>query len=281
MPRPDHVPGDPDLLEGFIAACLEAGDAILEIYARPAFEASSKDDGSPVTEADTRAETIILRALALLAPGLPVVAEEAAAAGLVPETAHDFILVDPLDGTREFVNRNGDFTVNIALIRNGAPVLGVVYAPALGLIYSGLVGTGARRADVARGAATGWVPIQAGSPAPNGLRVVASRSHMSDETRRYLEAFDVTELVPTGSSLKFCRVAEGEADLYPRMGRTMEWDTAAGDAVLRAAGGQVQTLDGGRLTYGKRHQPSEADFANPWFVAVGAFELSTARRTGA
>ncbi|MGI4744569.1 MAG: 3'(2'),5'-bisphosphate nucleotidase CysQ [Janthinobacterium lividum] len=279
MPRPDHVPGDPDLLEGFIVAALEAGGAILEIYRRPAFEKSSKDDGSPVTEADTRAEAIIHRALTLLAPGLPVVAEEAAAAGLVPETAHDFILVDPLDGTREFVNRNGDFTVNIALIRNGVPVLGVVYAPALGVLYSGLVGTGARRADIVAGAPTGWVPIEARLSTPGGLRVVASRSHMSDETRRYLEAFDVMELVSIGSSLKFCKVAEGEADLYPRMGRTMEWDTAAGDAVLRAAGGQVQTLDGNRLAYGKRRQSDDADFANPWFVAIGAFDLPTARRT--
>ena len=278
MPRPDHVPGDPDLLEGFIAAALEAGDAILQIYERPTFATSSKDDGSPVTEADTRAEAIILRALALLAPGLPVVAEEAAAAGLVPETAHDFILVDPLDGTREFVNRNGDFTVNIALIRNRVPVLGVVYAPALGVMYSGLVGTGARRTKVVGGAPIGWMPIEARSSTSSALRVVASRSHMSDETRRYLEAFDVMELVAIGSSLKFCKVAEGEADLYPRMGRTMEWDTAAGDAVLRAAGGQVQTLDGNRLDYGKRHQSDDADFANPWFVAVGAFDLPAARR---
>lgn len=280
MPRPDPMQGDQDLLDGFVAASLEAGGAILEIYARPGFETASKDDGSPVTEADTRAEAIILGALALLAPGLPVVAEEAAAAGQVPKTAQDFILVDPLDGTREFVNRNGDFTVNIALIRSGVPVLGVVYAPALGVIYSGLVGTGARRAAVVAGALTGWLPIEARSPGPGGLRVVASRSHMSDETRRYLEAFTVLELVPTGSSLKFCRVAEGGADLYPRMGRTMEWDTVAGDAVLRAAGGQVQTLDGHPLAYDKRRQSGDADFANPWFVATGAFDLSTVRRTG-
>ncbi|WP_171833391.1 3'(2'),5'-bisphosphate nucleotidase CysQ [Lichenicola cladoniae] len=280
MPRPDDVPGDADLLDGFVAAALEAGGAILEIYRRPSFETNSKDDGSPVTEADTRAEAIIHRALALLAPGLAVVAEEAASAGLVPETAHDFILVDPLDGTREFVSRNGDFTVNIGLIRNGVAVLGVVYAPALGLVYSGQIGTGARRAQVAGGLPAGWTPIEAGTPGTGGLRVVGSRSHMSDETRRYLEAFEVADLVPVGSSLKFCKVAEGGADLYPRMGRTMEWDTAAGDAVLRAAGGQVLTLDGARLGYGKRRQPGDADFANPWFVATGAFDMSTVRRTG-
>ncbi|NPD65922.1 3'(2'),5'-bisphosphate nucleotidase CysQ [Lichenicola cladoniae] len=268
------------MLDGFVAAALEAGGAILEIYRRPSFETNSKDDGSPVTEADTRAEAIIHRALALLAPGLAVVAEEAASAGLVPETAHDFILVDPLDGTREFVSRNGDFTVNIGLIRNGVAVLGVVYAPALGLVYSGQIGTGARRAQVAGGLPAGWTPIEAGTPGTGGLRVVGSRSHMSDETRRYLEAFEVADLVPVGSSLKFCKVAEGGADLYPRMGRTMEWDTAAGDAVLRAAGGQVLTLDGARLGYGKRRQPGDADFANPWFVATGAFDMSTVRRTG-
>ena len=271
---------DRALLDGFVAMALQAGAAILAIYRGDGFEVSSKGDGSPVTEADRVGEAIILAALDRLAPHLPVVAEEAVAAGVVPVTADAFILVDALDGTREFVERRPEFTVNIALIRSGCPVAGVVIAPALGVLYAGVHGGGAWRAGVADGVAADWTAISArpaGSASHAGLRVVASRSHMSDATRNYLRQFDVAELVSGGSSLKFCKVAAGEADLYPRLGRTMEWDTAAGDAVLRAAGGQVSTLDRRPLTYGKRRQKDDADFANPWFVAHGAFDLEARR----
>ena len=272
------------LVDGFKAAALEAGAAILEVYRRPDFAASQKGDGSPVTEADLAAEAIILRVLKACAPGVPVIAEESVARGEAPAIGERFILVDPLDGTREFVGRNGDFTVNIALIEQGRPVCGVVYAPATGVIYAGAQGPGAeawgaRRAEVdAQGAPGPWRSISAATAPKGGLRVVASRSHMSPETRDYIERYRVEELVSVGSSLKFCHLAEGLADLYPRLGRTIEWDTAAGDAVLRAAGGRVDTLDGAPLAYGKRGQPHDADFANPWFVATGAFDPETFRR---
>ena len=273
--------GDRTLLDGFVAMALEAGAAILDIYRQQTLQAASKRDGSPVTQADRVGEAIILAALDRLLPGLPVVAEEAVSAGVVPATADEFILVDALDGTREFIDGRAEFTINIALIRRGYPAAGVVYAPALGMLYAGIETGGAWRADVADGAASGWTRVSAagldGDDARAALRVVASRSHMSDETRDYLRQFEVAGLVPGGSSLKFCRVAAGEADLYPRLGRTMEWDTAAGDAVLRAAGGRVSTLDGLALRYGKRCQSADADFANPWFVAHGAFDLDACR----
>ena len=279
--HPADVDGDDlALLDGFVTMALQAGAAILEIYNGEAVASLVKRDGSPVTAADRVGEAIILAALDRLAPGLPVVAEEAVAAGTVPLTSGDFILVDALDGTREFVARREDFTVNIALVRDRCPVLGVVFAPALGALYAGLPGGGAWRGDIVDGAAAAWMPISAArreGGAAAGLRVVASRSHMSDATRDYVRRFDVAALVSAGSSLKFCRVATGEADLYPRLGRTMEWDTAAGDAVLRAAGGTVVTLGGLPLTYGKRRQPDDADFANPWFVAHGAFDLAACR----
>jgi 3'(2'), 5'-bisphosphate nucleotidase len=260
------------MLNDLVNAAVEAGAAILEIYAREDFGTRSKDDGSPVTEADAKAEAIILARLAVIAPGVPVVAEEAASEGQIPATAERFFLVDPLDGTKEFLNRNGDFTVNIALIENGVPVAGVVYAPAHGEIYAGEVGKGARRAEVVDGVVGAWRSTAVRETPDCGLDVVASRSHLSDETREFIAKFKVADLVSAGSSLKFCRVAAGAADLYPRLGRTMEWDTAAGDAVLRAAGGSVRTLDGQPLAYGKRQQADDVDFANPWFVASGPFD---------
>ncbi len=222
----------------------------------------TKGDGSPVTVADEQAEKLILEGLARIAPDIPVVAEESVAAGRFPPASDRFFLVDPLDGTKEFLDRNGDFTVNIALIEQGRPILGIVHLPATGVTFAGEVGKGASRDGTA---------IHVGTP-DGPLKVLASRSHMSDETKVWLEQFDVGELVSAGSSLKFCRVAEGAADLYPRLGRTMEWDTAAADAVLRAAGGRVCTLDGADLVYGKRDQADDSDFANPWFVATGGFD---------
>ncbi|HET6970770.1 MAG TPA: 3'(2'),5'-bisphosphate nucleotidase CysQ [Phenylobacterium sp.] len=260
------------MLNDLVKVALEAGAAILQVYGRDDVAANLKGDGSPVTEADALAEAIILAGLAILAPETPAVAEESVAAGRTPATGGRFFLVDPLDGTKEFLSRNGDFTVNIALIEDGRPILGVVYAPAHGEIYVGQAGAGASRADVVAGAAGGWRPITVRWAPTAGLSIVASRSHMSDETQAFVDRFDVAELVAAGSSLKFCRVAAGEADLYPRLGRTMEWDTAAGDAVLRAAGGAVRTMDGRALVYGKRNQGDDSDFANPWFVASGTLD---------
>lgn len=260
------------MLSDLVVTALEAGAAILRVYASPDFEARTKSDGSPVTEADAQAEAIILAALRRLAPAIPVVAEEEAAAGRIPAIGDRFFLVDPLDGTKEFLSRNGDFTVNIALIENGAPILGVVHTPAHGEVFTGVVGEGAQCARLVDGKLGPWSPIHAATPGAEGLRVMASRSHMTEETSDYIARFRVAELVNAGSSLKFCRLAAGEADLYPRHGRTMEWDTAAGDAVLRAAGGMVRTLDGAPLVYGKRDQGHDADFANPYFIAAGAFD---------
>ncbi|QUD89399.1 3'(2'),5'-bisphosphate nucleotidase CysQ [Phenylobacterium montanum] len=263
------------MLDEIIAAAIAAGEAILEIYRQADFGARVKGDGSPVTEADARAEAIILEALAKAAPGVPVVAEEAVAAGHIPICGQRFFLVDPLDGTKEFLNRNGDFTVNIALIEDGAPVLGVVYTPAHGDVFVGEAGKGARRARYEDGRIGEWRPVTVRQRPAEGLDVVASRSHLSQETKDFIDRFPVAEMVSAGSSLKFCRVAAGEADLYPRLSRTMEWDTAAGDAVLRAAGGRVVTLDGRPLTYGKQDQVEDSAFANPWFVACGPFDPLT------
>ena len=215
---------------------------------------------------------MILADLARIAPDIPVVAEEQVAAGRVPATGRRFFLVDPLDGTKEFISRNGEFTVNIALIEEGCPVLGVVYAPATGVIYAGGEGEGARMAKVEGGKAGAWREISVRDCSGEKLRVLASRSHLTEETKNFVQRFDVADFVSAGSSLKFCKLAAGEADLYPRLGRTMEWDTAAGDAVLRAARGAVLTMDGKPLVYGKRDQADDSDFANPWFVATGRFD---------
>jgi 3'(2'),5'-bisphosphate nucleotidase len=246
------------------AAALEAGSITLGVY-RGQFEVRHKADRSPVTEADEAAEALILARLAEVAPGIPVVAEEAVAAGRVPAIGEEFFLVDPLDGTKEFVSRNGEFTVNIALIRERAPVLGAVYAPVSGTLYLGNVG--AREALRSNGrtlealAAREHIHVR---PIPaEGLTAVVSRSHSTPETEAYLERYHVAQRVSIGSSLKFCLVAAGEADLYPRLGPTNEWDTAAGHAVLDAAGGSVLAPGGVPLRYGK---PS---FRNPSFIASG------------
>ncbi len=247
------------LAAGLTAAAEAAGAEILAIY-RTDFAVRDKADASPVTEADERAERLILEALAELAPDLPVVAEESVAAGRLPDISGGrFYLVDPLDGPREFISRNGEFTVNIALIEAGRPTVGVVHLPALGETYwSPGDGTAWRRRG--GGAAE---RIACRKPDPDGLVVVASRSHRDARTDDYLAQFEVKELVAAGSSLKLCRVAEGAADMYPRLGRTMEWDIAAGHAVLLGAGGTVTTLDGTPLGYGK------AGLDNPHFVARG------------
>ena len=240
------------------ALAVRAGREILGIYAGE-FAVRGKSDSTPVTDADERAEEIILAGLAELEPRYPVVAEEQVSAGRVPEVGEQpFFLVDPLDGTREFVNRNGEFTVNIAMIEDGAPRLGVVHLPALHETYwcDGRGGAWRRRG----GGAPERIRCRA---APEALVVIASRSHRNPRTREFLDHYRVAEIISAGSSLKLCRIAEGRADMYPRLGRTMEWDIAAGHAVLRAAGGSVRTLDGAPLRYGK------AGFDNPHFVARG------------
>ncbi len=243
----------------------DAGKIILKHYAEE-IVARRKDDQSPVTAADEEAEKFIISRLHHLAPGVPVVAEEAVAAGRIPKAGSRFFLVDPLDGTKEFINRNGEFTVNIAEIIDGKPVRGVVYAPAKDRIFFGEAASGAFEIE----AKPGGAPVYADAdriqvrPAPkDGLVAVASRSHRDSKTDEYLKTYPVKDFVTAGSSLKFCLVAVGEADIYPRHGRTMEWDTAAGHAVLAAAGGTMTTLEGEPFHYGK------PGFENPHFVARG------------
>lgn len=246
------------LLDQVIAAARAAGETILEIYATD-FSIRGKADASPVTEADEKAEALILAALARIAPDIPVISEEAAAAGSIPDVGNRFWLVDPLDGTKEFIGRNGEFTVNIALIENRQPVLGVVLAPALNRLFAGGRDLGAFVED-----AGGRRAIRARATPDAGLTVVASRSHGDAEALdAFLTGRKVASLTNAGSSLKLCLIAAGEADLYPRLGRTMEWDIAAGHAVLAAAGGRVTTLDGADLQYGKE------GLDNPHFVASG------------
>jgi 3'(2'), 5'-bisphosphate nucleotidase len=247
------------LKDELVAVARKAGAVILDIYHRD-FETLRKADRSPVTEADTAAEAVILEALARLAPEIPVIAEEQSAKDGVPVSAPSrFFLVDPLDGTKEFIARNGEFTVNIALIESGRPVLGVVYLPATDACYAGLDGKAERRIG-----SGGPEAIVARAAPAEGLTMAISRSHANQgEIERAKERFTIAGTIVAGSSLKFCRIAEGVADLYPRFGNTMEWDTAAGQAVLEAAGGRVETTEGAVLGYGK------AGFRNPHFIAYG------------
>lgn len=259
---------DAHLLDLFERLALEAGKRILEVRARGTV-AETKSDSSPVTEADRAAEAIILSGLRAVLPGMACVAEEEVAAGVVCDTSRNaFILIDPLDGTREFVDGKPDFTVNIALVRDGAPVVGTVYAPVRGEMFSGRPGH-ATMALVGADFSVSERREIAVRDLPDRPTVVASRSHRTPETDAFIESLGEAELCAIGSSLKFGLLARGDADLYPRLGRTMEWDTAAGDAVLRAAGGQTLTLDGQPLLYGKRNQVHDVDFANPWFFASG------------
>jgi 3'(2'), 5'-bisphosphate nucleotidase len=248
------------LIDELAAAAREAGEAILEVVRR-GFEVESKQDTSPVTEADRAAELVILAALARAAPGVPVIAEEEVAAGRIP--AHDdiYFLVDPLDGTKEFIRGGDDYTVNIGLIERGEPKLGVVFAPATGRLHGGCVGEGAWL-DEGQGRVA--IRTRDRSDAPTA---VASKSHLNQATIDYLEAaVGRCDYVSVGSSLKFCIVAEGRADIYPRAAPTSEWDTAAGHAVLLAAGGLVDGPDGEALRYGKRA------FLNRAFVATSGWK---------
>jgi len=254
-----------DLLQSLLYTAQRAGGSIMAVYATD-FGVREKLDASPVTVADEAAEKIILADLAVIAPGVPVIAEESVAAGRVPAIAERFFLVDPLDGTREFVAHRDEFTVNIALIENGEPILGVVFAPARRELYWGDVRAG--KAGHIDADPDGTMPAMGGAisarraPA-DGLTAVASRSHRTPETDAFLANYPVVEFRSIGSSLKFCLVATGEADIYPRIGTTMEWDTAAGHAVLKAAGGRVTGLVGEPFRYGK------PGFKNGNFLARG------------
>jgi len=246
------------LLEQVRPIAEEAGHATLQFYGQT--ESTAKADGSPVTAADQAAEDIILPQLRSLTPDIPVVSEEEASKGLTPAvTGGRFWLVDPLDGTKEFISGNGEFTVNIALIENGLPILGVVVVPARGETYCG-AGVGTARLTDHGGARQ----ISVRTPPESGITVVGSRSHGNAAAMNsFLAGRKVADFRAAGSSLKLCLIAKGEADLYPRLGTTMEWDIAAGHAVLIAAGGRVETVDGRPFTYGK------PDYRNPHFAAFG------------
>jgi 3'(2'), 5'-bisphosphate nucleotidase len=251
-----------DLIPVIRRLALEAGDRIMEIYNGPDFEVKSKSDASPVTEADEAADALISEGLRAAFPDVTLITEEQADSHAL--TASTFLIVDPLDGTKEFVQRRGDFTVNIAYVEDGKPLRGVVYAPAKGrLFYTQADGTAVEEAGPFDKATVGALtPLRVSQPDNAALMVVASKSHRDAATDTYIAKYQVKDMTSAGSSLKFCLVATGEADLYPRLGRTMEWDTAAGDAVLRGAGGMMVRFDDhSPLAYGK------AGWDNPFFIA--------------
>ena len=250
--------------EALVDSLLEIADTastkVMEIY-QTDFQVQTKDDNSPITEADLASHRVITDGLKKLTPDIPILSEESANAPWEERKNWTrFWLVDPIDGTKEFTNRTDEFTVNIALIENGEPVMGVVTAPALHEAYWGIKGRGAWKRESDGSERELRVVEPAGA-----IRAVASKSHMNEDTRHFIEQLGEHELVQAGSSLKFCRIAEGEADIYPRLGPTCEWDTGAAHAVLVAAGGKATQLDGTPLVYGKE------DVLNPYFVASGAW----------
>jgi 3'(2'), 5'-bisphosphate nucleotidase len=250
------------LMRVFRATAIEAGDCIMHVYNAADVAVKAKSDNSPVTEADEAADALISSRLRAAYPDLVLVTEEQADSH--DQTAERFLIVDPLDGTKEFIQRRGDFTVNIALVENGVPVRGVVYAPAKGrLFYTDGSGQALEETGPFTANEIGPItPIRVARPDNTALRVVASKSHSDAATEAYIGKYAVGDLKNAGSSLKFCLVATGEADLYPRLGRTMEWDTAAGDAVLRGAGGMmIRFEDHQPFTYGK------PGYANGFFIA--------------
>ena len=258
------------LASALLPAVLTAG-AIEMRYYRAGVAVETKADESPVTAADREAEAVLVAAIASAAPGVPIVAEEAVASGQMPALGTEFFLVDPLDGTREFIAQRGEFTVNVALIRNGAPVFGIVYAPACDELYVTLAPDVAAMARISPREGSialdkiGLRTIRTRAPDPTALAALVSRSHSTPETESFLSRFYIASRCDAGSSLKFCVIARGDADIYPRLSRTMAWDTAAGHAVLSAAGGNVTTLDGQPLRYGN----AAAILSNPSFVAWG------------
>ncbi len=255
-----------ELALAFAQIASAAGKVVMDVYATD-FAVRRKADASPVSEADEAAEALIVPAVRALLPGVPILAEEAVSREGLVEVGTEFVLIDPLDGTKEFVSRNGEFTVNIALIRGGRPVAGCVYAPVLERIYVG--GTMARSGAVRPGDPVAALAAMTTRPYPDALVAVASRSHADEQTAAFLADLGVASTRSAGSSLKFCLVAEGTADVYPRFGPTMEWDTAAGDAVLRSAGGTVVDREGATFRYGK----VDKCFRNGGFVAWGGTPL--------
>lgn len=262
MPTIDHT----RLASALLPAVLAAGAIEMRHY-RDGCAVETKGDQSPVTIADREAEAVLVAAIEAAAPGVPVIAEEAVAAGKIPAIGSEFFLVDPLDGTREFIEQRGEFTVNVALIRDGEPVFGIVYAPAMDELFVTLASDLATMTRIAPSetmvALERLAPIRTRTPDTTALVALASRSHSNPETEAFLARYAIASRASAGSSLKFCAIARGAADIYPRLGPTMEWDTAAGDAVLRAAGGSVTTLDGKPLRYGT----TAGDLRNPHFIA--------------
>ncbi len=248
------------LIEPVVTIARAAGEEILEVYATD-FAVQSKADESPLTQADLASHHAIVEGLSALTPDLPIISEES---GLPPYEERgewpEYWLIDPLDGTKEFVKRNGEFTVNVALIRGAKPLFGVVHVPVTGKTYIGCEGHGAELRDGALEPVAIRVSDESASPA----RVVGSRSHRSPGLDQFLGGLGESEMIPMGSSLKFCIVAEGKADVYPRFGPTSEWDTAAAQAVVEQAGGSVVTMDGAALAYN-----TKADILNPWFLVAG------------
>lgn len=248
------------LIDPVVALAEDAGRAILEVYSSD-FEVQSKDDNSPLTQADLASHLCIVAGLEALTPDLPIISEEAGLPTFVERSQWDrYWLIDPLDGTREFVNRNGEFTVNIALIDSHTAVFGVVHVPVRQQTYLGCEGYGAERRD-----GNGVESIRVSATSQSPVRVVGSRSHRGTSLDAYLENLGESDMIPMGSSLKFCVIAEGGADLYPRLGLTSEWDTAAAQAVVEQAGGSVVTLDGKSMKYNMK-----SDILNPYFFVIGA-----------
>lgn len=256
------------MARAFAGLVVRAGAIAMEVFSAERIDARLKSDASPVCEADERVEAFLLGALADLAPGLPIVAEEAAAGGARFPRADAFLLVDPLDGTREFIAHGGEFTVNVALIVDGAPRAGAIFAPALGRLWFG--GASAFAVRVEPGATAlppreEWRPLRTRRVPEQGPTALVSRSHQDDETRAFLAKLCIKDIREAASSIKFCRLAEGEGDVYPRFGPTMEWDIAAGDAILRAAGGIVVDPSNRPFVYGK----ADAGYRNGPFIAWG------------
>lgn len=243
-------------IDDLIEVTLKAGETAMAFYARD-HDVTIKQDNSPVTEADLAVDDLLFPVLRERYPDIPVVTEERAATQGVMPRQGKFFLVDPIDGTKEFIKKTGEFTINIALVEDGVPVAGIVYAPAIGRLFVGDISTGAREIDSAGNSMRMSV-----RGCGEDMTAVASRSHLTKDTEDFISQNKISDCVNAGSSLKFCLVAAGEADIYPRFGPTMEWDTAAGHAVLLAAGGQVLTCEGSPLSYGK------PQFRNPYFIAA-------------
>ena len=268
---------DVTMVEAMAELALAAGLAIMKHFGEA--RATLKADGSPVTLADQEAEDVILPGLERLFPGVPVVAEESAAAGIIPATGDDFLLVDPLDGTKEFIAGRDEFTVNIGWVSKGVPVAGVIFAPALNRLW--FSGAQAETCEASPGIAMVEVRnrrrINVRVPSRGGLVALASRSHLTAATEAFLAELPVSERRFAGSSLKFCMLAEGQADVFAHFGPTKEWDTCAGHAILLAAGGSIRRAEGGLFNYGKR----DVEYLNPGFVAAGDLAAVEAmRRSG-